>query len=474
MKKTVLAGFLILFGGIYTLAYAHNGAIHATEEEERQHEQEVISEESIEAAEGFGAAIQASQETTTENSDEIQAPANAEFVPVENIDGKVPVHFFGRDDCKFCKAQKEYLDALLAERSDFEVVWYDIIDDDAAHGLYSKVTEAAGVSKITPVTVIGDQVFQGFDTPETTGKLFVHAINNVASISAQERKDFRNLETALQSENFGVTKTGRGCDESGTECGTDAPAGTYLNIPFLGPTNLETFSLFTLSGVLGFIDGFNPCAMWVLITFLLILLQVGDRKKMFIVAGVFIVAEAVMYNLILNVWYQTWDFVKLDSIVTPLVGFIAIGGGLFFLWRYHKERQALTCDITDLETQGKITQKIKNIASGPMSIVALLGIVGIAFSVNIIEFACSIGIPQAFTKILELNELSFLERQFYIGIYTIFYMIDDFIVFALALYGFDKLHQSGGKYIRLSLLIGGILMILLGALLLFNPEALVF
>lgn len=388
---------------------------------------------------------------------------------------KVPVHFFGRDDCKFCKAEQAFLDDLLTKRDDFEVAWYDVVDDEDAHETYIQVTEAAGVAKITPITVIGAEVFQGYDSDKTTGELLTAAIDTIAALDPKEIREYRQLDQVIQMDSFRVAlESGQGCDESGEECSVGAANGTFLTIPFIGPTNLETFSLFTLSAVLGFIDGFNPCAMWVLITFLLILLQIGDRRKMFIVAGVFILAEALMYNLILNVWYQTWDFVKLDSIVTPLVGLVAIGGGVFFLWRYYKERQALTCDTTDLETQGKITEKIQRIASGPMGIVALLGIVGVAFSVNVIEFACSIGIPQAFTKILELNDLSFLSQQFYIGIYTLAYMIDDLIVFAFALYGFDKLHQHGGKYVRLSLLIGGILMLILGVLLLLNPEMLVF
>jgi hypothetical protein len=97
----------------------------------------------------------------------------------------------------------------------------------------------------------------------------------------------------------------------------------------------------------------------------------------------------------------------------------------------------------------------------------------IAFSVNIIEFACSIGIPQAYTKILELNLLSFAERQWYIMVYTFGYMVDDFIVFGLAIWGFSKLEAHGHKYAQLSLIIGGVLMLLLGAMLVIAPDALV-
>jgi len=102
-----------------------------------------------------------------------------------------------------------------------------------------------------------------------------------------------------------------------------------------------------------------------------------------------------------------------------------------------------------------------------------VAIVVIAFSVNIIEFACSIGIPQAYTKILELNSLDLLTRQFYLLIYTVGYMLDDFIVFGLAIWGYSKLEAHGHKYSQLSLLIGGFLMLVLGLILVFNPDILV-
>jgi LPXTG-motif cell wall-anchored protein len=214
--------------------------------------------------------------------------------------------------------------------------------------------------------------------------------------------------------------------------------------------------------------------MWVLITFLVLLTQVGDKKKMILLAGLFIVAEAIMYNLILNVWFTTWDFVGLDAIVTPLVGLLALGGGGFFLYRYRKNRnKPLVCDVSDLDTQASTMGKIQDLITKPTTILTILGIIGIAFSVNIIEFACSIGVPQAYTKILEINNLDFITRQFYILIYTLGYMVDDVVVFGLAIWGFSKLEANGHKYAQMSLLIGGVLMLVLGAILVLNPSLLV-
>lgn len=370
------------------------------------------------------------------------------------------VIMFGRDDCGFCKEQFKYL-----FDEDIKYEYLNIVADKEAKELYDQVAAKHGISKVTPVTVIGETVLVGFNGEQTTGKAIKDAIERA------KYTDIRTVEDHIARAPIQDIVTGGGC--SGLECDTNTNQFVF-ELPFLGVVDLETFSLFTLSIVLGIIDGFNPCAMWVLITFLTLLSQAGSKKKMIFLAGIFIIAEAVMYNMILNVWYKTWDFVALDRYVTPLVGLLSIGGATFFLWRYHKNKEAtLVCDITDLDTQMKTINKFQAVINQPITLASIAAILVIAFSVNIIEFACSIGIPQAYTKILEINMLTALERQWYILVYTLGYMVDDFIVFGLAIWGYSKLQAHGGKYAQLSLLIGGVLMLILGLILVFDPSLLI-
>lgn len=390
--------------------------------------------------------------------------------PVSAQTDDITMYFFGRNDCGHCAEEKAFLNEYVVAHGDVSYEYFNVTEDARAKELYEQVLAKHSLSHVTPVTVIGDQVFQGFDTAETTGTLFESAVVRTRA------GDIRTLEDHLarapkQADSF----KGAGCDENGTECNSVTNPNLFMfNLPIIGVIDLKSFSLFSLSAILGTIDGFNPCAMWVLITFLVLLSQVGDKRKMVLVAGIFIVAETIMYNLILNVWFTTWDFVGLDAVVTPLVGLLAVGGGTFFLYRYRKNRnKPLTCDVSDLESQGKTTQRIQDLITRPTTILTVLGIIGIAFSVNIIEFACSIGIPQAYTKILELNDLSFISRQAYILVYTIGYMVDDFVVFGLAIWGFSRLEAHGHKYAQMSLLFGGILMLILGALLVIEPSFLV-
>ncbi len=383
--------------------------------------------------------------------------ATSTFAEESIVTPEPTVIMFGRDDCDFCKEQFRF---LYNEGIDFD--YLNITKDNEARRLYDAVTAKHGIAKVTPVTVIGESVLAGYNGEQTTGKAIKTAIEKA------KYTDIRTAEDHLARAPKQEVVLGGGC--TGLACETTGDSQYVFELPFLGVVDLETFSLFTLSAILGVVGGFNPCAMWVLITFLTLLSQAGSKKKMVFMAGVFVVAEAVMYNLILNVWYKTWDFVALDQYVKPLVGVLAFGGGAFFLWRWHKNKEAtLVCDITSLDTQVKTINRFREIVNKPITIVSIFAILVIAFSVNIIEFACSVGITQAYTKILEINLLTALERQWYILIYTIGYMVDDFVVFGFAIWGYDKLQAHGGKHAHFSLLIGGVLMLILGTILVFNP-----
>lgn len=377
---------------------------------------------------------------------------------------RVLIEVFERQDCAHCQAEREFLTGLETKRQDIEVRKYDIADA-ASKELFMRFAESQELSKATPLTVIGTEAIQGFDTDETTGALIIKSIESTAG------DDRLGVEAILaQGVKTGVQEEGAICDAETGVCKQPAPEYP-VRVPFVGTVNAYAFSLPVLASILGFIDGFNPCAMWVLVTFLLVLMQIQSRERMISVAGLFIIAEAVMYYLILNLWFTTWDFVGLDQIVTPIIGLLAIGGGAFFLYEWKTANGA--CKVIDAEKRVSIIASVKKLAHEPLTWVSAAGIVALAFSVNVIEFACSIGIPQAFTKILELNQLHWLQEQGLMAVYIFFYMLDDFLVFGLALWGAQHLHLTQ-QYSRWSTFVGGILMLILGAILIFSPEALRF
>ncbi|MFA6184442.1 MAG: glutaredoxin [Parcubacteria group bacterium] len=385
--------------------------------------------------------------------------ANAQEVTKEKN-----IFVFVREGCGACAKEEAFLKTI--KDSNIKIALLDIQDAEN-YSNFLKITDKNKLSKVTPITLVGGEVLVGFDSNELTGKKIIDLADNAHF----------DIGTYLQ-EDSAIDNGTEVCKLGGVDsCSKDDVAKNDLEkikVPVFGVINTKDFSLLSLSAIIGFVDGFNPCAMWVLVAFLIALSQVGSQLKMFIVAGLFIIAESVMYFLILNVWYKTWDFIKLDWLMLPLVGLLSLGGGIYFLYKFRKNKGQLVCDVTSLEHQRKTTTKIKNIATRPLNIFGAFVIIGLAFSVNIIEFACSVGLAQSFTKILELNNLSFWAQQWYTGVYTLFYMVDDFIVFGLAIFGYRKFYQFGAKYSNLALLIGGIILIILGILMMTGKNVFVF
>ena len=390
-----------------------------------------------------------------------------------NQSKKIKIEYFGRKDCKNCANLEKFLKELSTKRDDFEYVEHKIDESKEEKVFFDETTSKLKLVKGTPIIYIDGHIIQGFNTADTTGKEIENLIN-----SGKTKDKILTLKEYVESGQTGnVSSNGAVCTGD-TVC--EVPGLTkgaenqvLVNIPIINKTvDLTNYSLLTMSIILGTIDGFNPCAMWVLVLFLTALIAVGNKVKMFRVAGLFILAEAVMYFFILNAWIYAWDFVGLDKWVTPLVGIVGIIGGIFFIRNYLKKGDTLECEVTDFEQRAKISKKIKDIANKPFTLLTALAIIGLALSVNVIEFACSVGIPQTYTKILQINEVPFWTRQFYTFIYIIGYMVDDIIVFGFALMSINKL-QLTTKYSKWVNLFGGILMIILGLIMLIKPSLLI-
>ena len=125
------------------------------------------------------------------------------------------------------------------------------------------------------------------------------------------------------------------------------------------------------------------------------------------------------------------------------------------------------------ERRLKVFERLGSITSNISFVLALLGTIGLAFAVNLVELTCSAGLPAVFTQILVFNSLPTVQYYFYILLYILFFMIDDLFVFIVAMI---TLQMTGvtTKYVKYSRFVGGLLMLIIGALMILKPEVLMF
>ena len=241
-----------------------------------------------------------------------------------------------------------------------------------------------------------------------------------------------------------------------------------------GIVSLKDVSLPIFTIILGAVDGFNPCAMWILIFLITMMFSMHDRFKMWILGLTFIFTSGFVYLCFMLSWLSLASFLSSVTLIRFLIASFAVVFGMVNIYRYFKSLNSdVGCDVTDKKKRLKIMERIKKIVNEKSFLLAILGIMLLAFSVNLIELLCSLGIPVMFTNVLAMNELSTLEYVIYIGLYLIFFLIDDILIFVIAMKTL-KIKGISNKYTKYSHLIGGIIMLLLGILMVIKPEWLMF
>jgi hypothetical protein len=240
----------------------------------------------------------------------------------------------------------------------------------------------------------------------------------------------------------------------------------------IGTVSLASLSLPALTILLAAIDGFNPCAMWVLIFLVGLLLGMQDRVRMWLLGGAFLLTSAFVYFLFLAAWLNV--FLVLGAIfwVRLAVGVVALASGLYYLYAFATDAAA-ECRVTNVAQRQRIMTSLRASVGERRFLVAVAGIVVLAAAVNLIELFCSAGIPAVYTDILAMNDLPAWQYYLYLLLYVTVFMLDDALIFALAML---TLHATSmtNRYLRISHLLGGLGMFAIGVLLLVAPDWLTF
>ncbi len=369
----------------------------------------------------------------------------------------INLYFFWGRGCPHCAKEKEFLNELANKDNTVKVheyeVWYSKENRTKLEFISKKLNvEVNGV----PFLVIGDQYFVGYMSNDTTGKEILKLIDKAKT---------SNCPDLLAEEKSAEPAERENCSETTTS--TNSP-----QLPKIGNINLNTLSLPTLTVVMGFLDGFNPCAMWTLLFLISLLIGMEDKKRMWTLGLAFVMASASVYFLFMVAWLKLFLFIGFISWVRILIALVALIGGFLSLKKF-LDKDSSGCDVVGDTKRKAVFDKLGKITSNKSFIFALFGIVALAFAVNLVELVCSAGFPAVYTQVLALNKLGTLQHYGYILLYILFFMLDDMFVFFVAMF---TLHMTGitTKYVKYSRLIGGFLMIAIGLLLLFKPGILMF
>ena len=379
------------------------------------------------------------------------------FLPINVLakdNNKVTLYLFHRDSCPHCKAEIKYLETLKDKYDYLEIIEYEVSENK---DLYQKIINKLDSSDKTPLTIIGSKVIVGF------------ADNTKSEIT-------RSIETYHKYDDYcnlvSTDKSYKECQKQNKEI-DDQILSDINKIPFLGEVNVKTTSLFLIAAIIGLVDGFNPCAMWVLIFLISLLIEMKDKKKMVLLGLAFILTSGLIYAFFMVSWLKITNTL-MSTWFRYFIAIVALVAGIINVRNYLKTRKSETgCVVTKKEDRKKIVGRIQKIIHENNFFLALVGIIILACSVNLIELACSSALPTFFITILGMNDLNVMQYALYIFVYILFFLLDDIIVFLVATLTF-KMTAISNKYNKYSHLIGGVICLVIAILLAFFPGIIMF
>jgi len=381
----------------------------------------------------------------------------ASFASADNNSSEnIEIYFFYGSTCPVCKKVDSLLEEFKIKYSSLKVNSYEVFGNKENAKLFSRFLSLCGEGEIikVPRIFIGDKVIKGYLNEEMTSRIIKEAIDDCLKNGCSDVLDRANQCAREDSEKNDKDQV--------------------IDYPLIGKINLSKMSLPVLTVLMAALDGFNPCAMWVLLFLIALLINVKSRKKMWIIGGTFIAVSGVVYYLLLAAWLNLFLAISYVSITRIIIGFFAVALGFYQIKNFIVFKPGV-CKVAPVGSKWneRLSNKVKQIVQSKTLPATILGIIILAFGVNFIEFFCSAGLPAIYTNILSLSNLNSLTYYLYLLLYTVIFMIDDLIIFSIAIITLSKIGFTE-KYTKWSMLIGGLLIFILGMLLIFKPNLLMF
>jgi thiol-disulfide isomerase/thioredoxin len=368
------------------------------------------------------------------------APAQQEGKPLV-------VTLFWGEGCPHCEREKAFLKELKKKHLDLAVRDYEVWKNKENAALYKKVLSASGVKQAgVPTTVVGTAVFMGFNDQvrRGIGDAIMRCLRDGCPDGVAELNEQRLSQDAKQEET--------------------------MTVPILGSIDPAKMSLPVFTMVIGALDSFNPCAFFVLLFLLSMLIHVRSRSRMFLIGGIFVLFSGLIYFLFMAAWLNIFMIIGQITAITIAGGVVALLiGGInvkdFFLFK-----QGVSLVIPE-SAKPKLFDRMRGLLKAPTLPAIIAGTVVLAISANAYELLCTAGFPMVYTRVLTLHKLTTSQYYQYLVLYNFVYVLPLALIVTVitVTLGARKLTEWQGRQLKL---VSGLMMLSLGIVLILNPTLL--
>lgn len=347
---------------------------------------------------------------------------------------------FHGDGCPHCAAERAFLADLVDRHPDVVVEEHEVWYDPAGRDLLQRTADELGFEPVgVPVTVIGERFWIGFD-----------------DAIAEE------IETAA---------TAASATSDAPTAGPTEPAPTSVDVPILGAVSLQDTSLLAATVAIGFVDGVNPCSLWVLSLLLAIVAGRGSRGRVLLVGGTFLAVTAAMYALYMAGMYSAASYLGGMGWLRVVVAAVAGVFGVLQLKDGLGIAGGPSLSIGPDRRPG-LYARMRAVASPERALtVTLAGTVVLAAAVSLLETPCTAGLPLLWTTMLAEQGVGPVQAALLFAVYMAVFLLDELVIFAAAVITLraTRVQERHGRVLKL---VAGSVLVTLAMTMLVAPAAL--
>ena len=367
------------------------------------------------------------------------------------------IYLFWGDGCPHCAAAKPFLQGLDQASEQVELKMYEVWYVEENQALFTKMAAAYGFEpQGVPTIFIGKQHWEGYSDPiksEIQAAVDACLVNGCSNAGAGIIPGVVDSTSAVEKPQSDLNQA----------------TGKRIDIPLIGTVDLSSQSLLVSTVLISFVDGVNPCSIWVLTMLLALTLHTGSRKKVVIIGLIFLTVTAGVYALFIAGLFTMFKVVSFVGWIQAAVAAVALFFALVNIKDYFWYKEGISFTIADDKKPG-IFQRIRRIMDASQSFWGLAGgTVVLAGGVSLVEFSCTAGFPVLWTNLLVSQNVPTLTFVLLLLVYLLIYQLDELGIFFFAVFTMraSKLEEKHGRVLKL---IGGMLMLALAGVMLINPS----
>jgi len=373
----------------------------------------------------------------------------------------VDLVFFWGEGCPHCAAAEPVLREIAADPR-VTLHSFEVYGDPANRRLFAAAGyafgfEAGGV----PTVLVGDEVYVGF--------------SDAVAERLRERVG-RCLESGCPDPMVRILAAAGGAHAAedpaagvpGAGAGAAGAALDAVDLPLFGRVALAGRSELATTALIAFVDGFNPCSLWVLSLLLAVVINTRSRRKVLLVGSTFLLVAAAVYALMLAGLVNVLGLVAAAPWVRASVAMLALAFALVNLKDYVWYRQGISLSIPEGRRPG-IYRGIRGVMRQERSTVAMLGATAaMAAGVTVFELPCTVGFPVLWADLVLQWQPGALAFGGLLAVYLAVFLVDELALFGAAVVTLRaaRLEERQGRVLKL---VGGMVMLFLAAVMLLRP-----